>query len=929
MSESNKNINHANKIIFDNIEKLTDDAGLLAQNILAQLRNLVEDIAVKIDIVDNNKEGNSDHKNIKKSVKIDIVDNKEGNRDHKNIKKAIKYIKTKAEYKWMVKFHKNLQESVSHYSLNKEDSERLMYKYIEKLYSLKDFVKSKFGLTILENIYKFPLKRDTQTEEYYRKIIEKIETAKITNSKIERCYIQKKKPIFLDGKIYYELTVTLALSNISKFDRVIVFTNFNLKTNYAVKLWLNETSIDILGNSVPIKFASSWQVSIRPCEYSYFSKIFGEEIKGIGNSNEAKRLNDFLTNSDFNLVDIINLPYDEFNSIKKEITKGLKVAKIFNLLDKCRDIKDGKNIIKYLLFSMTHKVIKNQLDDSKNPKLSNLNLKYGCIPFDVMPLCFSLIKHNISFYNLVESIGIEGREHEIIARKIKNNTESYGKIYTPITKLGDKAKIENFFQTYNNKLYKKKHKGKEIKVENDLAFIYEYESEIIEIIKKFKEKTLKGLKDYSASMQAWVDSNKEIDCEKKKEVLPKLFETSTIAFVYGSAGTGKTTLIKHLTDYLNESNQKEILYLAHTNTAVDNLKKRIGEKSGKFMNITECINNKNSNSRYDLVVVDESSTVSNKNIFKVLDNLDAEMMLFVGDIHQIESIEFGNWFKIINEIFPAGIKYELENPFRTKNNNLLNLWKRVRENSDNIVEIITKNNFSKTLDESVFLKSKEDEIILCLNYGGLYGINNINKLLQAANNGRKIEIGLVTFKIGDPVIFNESNRFRGLLHNNLKGKIMDFEEQKTSIIFKLEIDKVITESDIRESNIRDYDDIKFEPSENEKTIVRFKVSKIIETDEDNNTQNNIVPFQLAYAMSIHKAQGLEYDSVKVVICNEIDEKITHNIFYTAITRAKKDLKIFWSKETMQSVISNFDNSFDKNDIHVIASKLEKQNIKFE
>ncbi|WP_366123861.1 helicase C-terminal domain-containing protein [uncultured Campylobacter sp.] len=47
---------------------------------------------------------------------------------------------------------------------------------------------------------------------------------------------------------------------------------------------------------------------------------------------------------------------------------------------------------------------------------------------------------------------------------------------------------------------------------------------------------------------------------------------------------------------------------------------------------------------------------------------------------------------------------------------------------------------------------------------------------------------------------------------------------------------------------------------------------------------------MAYAISIHKSQGLEYDSVKIVITREIEENISHNIFYTAITRAKKYLK---------------------------------------
>ena len=47
----------------------------------------------------------------------------------------------------------------------------------------------------------------------------------------------------------------------------------------------------------------------------------------------------------------------------------------------------------------------------------------------------------------------------------------------------------------------------------------------------------------------------------------------------------------------------------------------------------------------------------------------------------------------------------------------------------------------------------------------------------------------------------------------------------------------------------------------------------------------VVPFQLAYAVSIHKAQGLEYDSVKIVIPDSISERVTHGVFYTAITRA--------------------------------------------
>lgn len=86
-----------------------------------------------------------------------------------------------------------------------------------------------------------------------------------------------------------------------------------------------------------------------------------------------------------------------------------------------------------------------------------------------------------------------------------------------------------------------------------------------------------------------------------------------------------------------------------------------------------------------------------------------------------------------------------------------------------------------------------------------------------------------------------------------------------------------------------------------------------------------MPFHLAYAVSIHKAQGLEYNSVKIIIPKNNSEEITHGIFYTAITRAKKNLKIFWSSETMNDVIKNFSlNKKKRKSLKIIKSELEKQ-----
>ena len=52
---------------------------------------------------------------------------------------------------------------------------------------------------------------------------------------------------------------------------------------------------------------------------------------------------------------------------------------------------------------------------------------------------------------------------------------------------------------------------------------------------------------------------------------------------------------------------------------------------------------------------------------------------------------------------------------------------------ETILELITKQGYSTRLDASIFSTAENDEIILCLNYDGLYGINNINRFLQENN----------------------------------------------------------------------------------------------------------------------------------------------------------------------------------------------------
>ena len=194
-------------------------------------------------------------------------------------------------------------------------------------------------------------------------------------------------------------------------------------------------------------------------------------------------------------------------------------------------------------------------------------------------------------------------------------------------------------------------------------------------------------------------------------------------------------------------------------------------------------------------------------------------------------------------------------------------------------------------------------------------INNINRFLQSSNPNKSVIWGINTYKVDDPILFNESNIFAPLIHNNSKGKIVDIHVEDTKITFEIELDITINEL---EASKYSFDLLGL--SESGYSIISFSVNKYRNTDEDEDDDDStVIPFQVAYAVSIHKAQGLEYDSVKIVISNEVEERITHNIFYTAITRAKNDLKIYWSPETEDSVLKRLKIKDTNKDAYLLAS----------
>lgn len=893
----NKKISIINQTISKNISKFDDsERGLLSQNILSQLRNLIELIFLKIY---NQKENKS----------LEPI--------YENFRTAEKYVKRIGTLRFLWKFHNLLQISTSHYTLNENTSERLMLKYYEYLLKIKLFLKQEYNLEVFLNINKFPIDLDKTTQEYYEKIARKLNIFLKSDTKKDRYYIQKIKPFFISNNIYYEVTFTKAHERVSKFDRIIAFTKLDITQNYAVDLFIRKDYIEILGEKMPINIIENWQVSIRPCELNNFARIFGITINIQSGYKEYRELMIFLTQMGLNLNEYVTQEQSYYNFVKYKATEGSKIQ-FFDVLDRCRELllknKAGSNIVRYLLYIMNNNIIKQQTDHKENYKLPNLFLKLECIPFEQMPFATSLKNHNPRIYDLLECIDYQNREHEFLARLIQNNTEINGKLFTSLEEVEKFDNYKKLIRKYNDLIYKKTQTGRIIECyKQNFFYIKHYVEDTIEIIKTLQALSQEGLKNYSNSVKSWIEeTDYNIDCEDKKKFLIQMFENSKVAMIYGAAGTGKSTMINHISHFFKD---KSKIYLAQTNPATDNLKRKVDTSNCKFMTITRFLSNRNKYTKYDILFIDECSTVSNKDIVSILQKDSFSLLVLVGDIFQIESIRFGNWFEISKEFLPKKAIFELIEPWRTKNDKLLSFWRKVRNIEDDILEHIERNGYSTNLDESIFDNHEDDEIVLCLNYDGLYGINNINRFLQANNPSKAIEWGDLIYKVNDPILFNETQRFGNVIYNNLKGKIVDINLLDKKIEFEIEIEKVLNELDVQ------FYDLELVSSDTYKSVIKFTVNQFQTTDEDHDSSDAVVPFQIAYAVSIHKAQGLEYNSVKIVITDEVEEQITHNIFYTAITRTKGKLKIYWSPETENKILKDIKRRDNHEDIALLKGMM--------
>jgi len=797
--------------------------------------------------------------------------------------------------------------------------ERLMVKYRSFLWQIRDLLFNSFNISVLPNLEDYPMEINEEDQEFNNLVAYSIESVQQSGNPItnNRYYIQKKEPFYISNKRYFEYTLQLANKYATKYNRITAYSQLDISSNYPIQIGYAQTVLHIWDQPMRIKVITAWRVSISPTVLNKLSKILKYEKSISSRYNEYHALMNYLSETGINFLDLVDFSDEGFRNQLSRIydnanTQNFReVLKILHANYNNHSEEKGKNTIRYAIISLREDLLDNILPQYKNDIMDNceLLLSKRCIPFELHPLLYNLPKKKTNAKtlpaDLLRAYGTKSARKYLPYVRIKHYIEETGELYhkkeiiDPVGMGKSVIEFNQMLRLWDNI------QGCRISEEDGYLYIDEYVNNTVAILNRLLQYSSVGNEGQQQLNNSFLNSFDETGVDKQKiATLKKMYIDSRVLVIYGAAGTGKTTLLNYISNLFGGSRK---VFLTKTHAALDNLKKRISDKGyGSLFDVIDHFTGQGTQKQdFDVVFVDECSTIDNRTMLKLFGKIGGDSLLVcAGDIYQLESIDFGNWFFYAKDILPTKAMVELTGTWRTNDETLINLWEAVRFNRSVIREMLVIDGpFSKNIGKEIFCKQDEDEVVLCLNYDGKYGLNCINNYFQDANPEPEYYWAEWTYKANDPVLFNENKRFP-MLYNNLKGKIVAIEKGNDCLYFTIDIPIVLTALHVKGS------DLSIVSNTEETTRVRFGVFENTAGELDSNFEEaqmkSIVPFQLAYAVSIHKAQGLEYNSIKLVIPKSISEKITHGVFYTAITRTKKHLKIYCSADTLETIRKSFE-----------------------
>ena len=422
---------------------------------------------------------------------------------------------------------------------------------------------------------------------------------------------------------------------------------------------------------------------------------------------------------------------------------------------------------------------------------------------------------------------------------------------------------------------------------------------------------IKVLKDFTSPEDFDFDALIDIEQEEhgiEYEELQRRAITSAVSrglmILTGGPGTGKTTTLNAIISIF-EKRGLRVLLTAPTGRAAKRMSDLTGYEAKTIHRLLEVVydkdgrltfaHNENNPLDCDVIVIDEMSMVDVLLFEKLLRALRLGCkLIMVGDSDQLPSVGAGNLLGDLiasqavtviklQEIFRQARKSCIvTNAHKIVSGELPDLSRKdsdffffKRNSPEAVCELLV--DLAKTRLPKAYNYSPVDDIqIIAPSRKGTLGTVEMNKLLQEKINphdDKKPEVKgkLFTFRLGDKVMQTRNNY----------DIIWKKDEEQGTGVFNGDIGKIININMMTRNVIIDFD--------GRLTAYPFDTLDQIE---------------LAYAVTVHKSQGCEFEAVIMPLLGSFEKLCYRNLLYTAVTRARKLLIIIGSEEDISRMVEN-------------------------
>ena len=344
---------------------------------------------------------------------------------------------------------------------------------------------------------------------------------------------------------------------------------------------------------------------------------------------------------------------------------------------------------------------------------------------------------------------------------------------------------------------------------------------------------------------------------------------------------------------------------------------------GTISHSPEFIYNETNPLPYDIVVIDEASMIDLALMSKLITSLSAECkLILLGDKDQLSSVEAGS---VLGDICDTGTPHSFTSDFckklqaivpeftvSTKSepqfaNCLVTLQKSYRFDNMSGIGLLSRaiNDGDSDLAFEILSRPDQKECV----FKPLSTLSDFNSMLHNFSRTHFAPLHKTT----DPqLLFSSLDSFRILcaVRNSSFG-VNAINEQITSMLFQKKSDPtqvfhgkpIIITSNNYSLNIFNGDTAVIVQDSSDSTNL-----KVAFRNQDNSIRylllRQIVSWEPAYSLTVHKSQGSEFDSVLVILPPVQSPVLTRELLYTAVTRAKKRVEIWGTPQILSSCINS-------------------------